>query len=108
MSLADLSVGDVSELLSSHFENPLTSPESYDDIKYGSEGEIPGLGYVKLVDEYGGEGQGDEYWVVFSVSDGGVTRLFRMDGYYASYYGSEFDGDLKEVQARQKTVTVYE
>lgn len=108
MSLSKLSVQDVSDLLDAHFENPLESPESYNDIKYGSEGKIPGLGYVKLVDEYGGEGQGEEYWVVFSVSDGEVTRLFRMDGYYASYCGSEFDGELKEVQARQKTVTVYE
>lgn len=61
----------------------------------------------KLVAEYGGEGQGDEYWVVISVSDGKTTRYFRKDGHYASYYGGELDGYTAEVQPKEKVITVY-
>jgi hypothetical protein len=31
-----------------------------------------------------------------------------MDGWYASYSGAEFDGDLKEVAPKQKMITVWE
>ena len=30
--------------------------------------ELPGLGLAKLVDSYGGEGKGEEYWIVFSLN----------------------------------------
>lgn len=106
--LVDLTVQEIEERLEEFFESGGSQPESYYEIKYGSEGKIPGLGDVKLVDKYGGEGQGDDYWVVFSVSDGDVTRLFRKSGWYASYAGGEFDSDLEEVRAQQKVVTVYE
>lgn len=47
---------------------------------------------VKVVDSYGGEGQGDEFWVVVSVSkEGEVTRYLKNDGWYASYDGGHFD-----------------
>lgn len=35
-------------------------------------------------------------------------QLFRKEGWYQSHSGSEWDGDVYEVQAREKTVTVYE
>jgi hypothetical protein len=69
---------------------------------------VPGLGVVKLVENYGGEGQGDDYWMVISVSDGYTTRLFRMNGYHVSHDGSYYDGPFEEVQAKKKMVTVYE
>jgi hypothetical protein len=59
---------------------------------------------VTKVADYGGEGQGDEIWVVVQVGD----QLFRKDGYYASHYGSDWDGDFDEVFAHEKTITVYE
>lgn len=47
---------------------------------------------VKAVDYYGGEGQGDEFWVVVSVSkEGEATRYVKNDGWYASYDGGHFD-----------------
>ena len=51
----------------------------------------------------GGEGQGDYAAVIFSI-DG---RLFRKEGYYASHYGTDWDGDFEEVEAYEKTVTDY-
>lgn len=84
-------------------------PGSWQDIKYGDgvPCEVPGLGTVKHVAEYGGEGQGDEYWVVFSVTSQDVTRHFKMSGGYASYYGGEFDGRLSEVSPKEKVITVW-
>lgn len=47
---------------------------------------------VKTVDSYGGEGQGDDFWVVVSVSkEGEVTRYVKNVGWYASYDGGYFD-----------------
>lgn len=62
----------------------------------------------KVVDSFGGEGEGDQYWMVISVSDGETTRYFRRDGWYASYDGGYLDGDTYEVSPREKTITVYE
>ncbi len=65
--------------------------------------EVPGLPTLKYVDSYGGEGQGDAYWVVFSVDN----QFFRIDGWYASYDGGELDGELYEVFPEEVTKTVY-
>lgn len=51
----------------------------------------------------GGEGSGEYTAVIFEV--GG--RLFRKEGWYASHYGSEFDGDFSEVEVYEKTVKDY-
>lgn len=67
-------------------------------------GVVEGLGRGEYVDSYGGEGQGDERWVVIRFGD----RYFRKDGYYASYDGTTWDGDFREVKPTQKTITVYE
>lgn len=59
---------------------------------------------ISFVADFGGQGQGDEIWIVFKVGD----QLFRKEGYYASHYGSDWDGDLCEVEAVERTVTFYE
>lgn len=75
----------------------------YKEIKYGDLSEIDGLGKIELIDEFGGEGQGDDYWVVFKVGD----QLFRKDGWYASYDGGELDGELYEVEPVEVQRTEY-
>lgn len=42
------------------------------------------------VDQHGGEGQGDEYWRVWSFTKDGETVYVKFDGSYASYSGSEY------------------
>lgn len=69
---------------------------------------IDGLGDTYLEDSYGGQGQGDEYWLVIRVENGGKSRWFKKPGYYQSYSGGELDGNLYEVFPKQKTVTVWE
>lgn len=58
-------------------------------------------------DNYGGEGQGDSYWYVFKVSDGKTVRHVKVDGWYASYSGGEYD-TWYEVFPKQKQITVWE
>ena len=66
--------------------------------------EVPGLPTLKPVEAYGGEGEGDDYWVVFQCGD----QYFRKDGWYASYDGGYLDGELYEVKPKQVTVTEFQ
>lgn len=58
---------------------------------------------VYSVANFGGEGQGDDRWVVFKVG----TQLFRKNGYYQSHDGTYWDGDLYEVEPREVVRTEY-
>ena len=67
------------------------------------------LGEMQTVDEYGGEGQGDDWWSILYFKDHDV--YIRIDGYYSSMDGTQFDGwdtAVSEVRPAQKTITVYE
>lgn len=64
------------------------------------------LGQVKVVDEYGGSGQGDDYWLVAYFSK--FDTYIRIDGWYNSYDGGELDGDPYIVKPVEKTIVVYE
>ncbi|AXH49315.1 hypothetical protein HWB76_gp086 [Streptomyces phage Blueeyedbeauty] len=80
--------------------------EFYGEIRYaGKNGmELNGLGTAYSVDyEGGGEGQGENMWVVFRIGD----QLFRKYGYYSSWDGSDWDGDLEEVEPYEVTVVRY-
>lgn len=72
---------------------------------YGNGIEVDGL-HLTLVEQVGGEGEGDEYFVVFTIQETG--QFFRFDGYYSSYDGTNWeDTALREVQKTAKTITVY-
>lgn len=54
------------------------------------------VGPHKEVDSYGGEDQGSEWYTVKHFTDHDV--YIRVDGYYSSYNGTDFDGqELQEV-----------
>ena len=44
---------------------------------------------IKGEDGYGGEGYGDDYWGVFSITWNGQIEYVKLSGWYASYNGSE-------------------
>jgi hypothetical protein len=99
------------------FEEYLEQNAAYGDLSSGSlwsnfKGEgsegTNGEWHAKVEAEYGGEGQGDEYWMVVSISDGKTARFFRKDGWYASYDGGYLDGKTYEVTPKEKLVTYYE
>lgn len=62
---------------------------------------------VNCEEQFGGEGMGDQYWSVYSFEKDGEKLYVRFNGWYASYHGSEFV-DWSFVEAKQKTITVYE
>lgn len=58
----------------------------------------------KVVDEYGGEGQGEQLWVVVSYGD----LFFRIDGYYESWEGRHWDyAKWEQVFPHEKTIVEY-
>jgi hypothetical protein len=59
---------------------------------------------VEYIARHGGMGEGDDIWVVFRLG----TQLFKKSGYYASHYGTDWDGDLNEVNVVERMVTFYE
>lgn len=72
---------------------------------------VPGLGLVEVVENFGGEGQGEHMHLVFKVEHSGEwpsVKYYKVDGYYSSYGGSEWDGNLYEVKPVQRMVTFYE
>jgi hypothetical protein len=87
--------------------------ESWDGLeeqldRVGSFARIDGIGEIQMIENIGGEGQGDYAAMVFKVTaPDGTDRLFRKEGYYASYDGTTWDGDFAEVEAYEKTVTDY-
>lgn len=66
---------------------------------------IPGLGVITpLVVDGGGEGSGEHCEIVFKVT---TEQYFKKNGYYASFHGTDWDGEFFEVQPTEKVVTVY-
>jgi hypothetical protein len=89
----------------------------YIDYADGGEDPINIAGFtVQAVDQYGGSDLGSEYWVVFSISrenelrDFDEKEFFKLDGWYASYNGHEFDDflDFNEVKQVEKVIKVWE
>ena len=58
-------------------------------------------------DNYGGEGQGDDYWSVYSFTRGDEKIYVQFNGWYASYHGAEFT-EWFFVAPKQKVITVFE
>jgi hypothetical protein len=70
---------------------------------------VPGVGTVKVLEDFGGEGQGEIRYYIFEITDlEGEIKLYKKDGYYASFHGTDWDGGFYEVVAREKVITVYE
>lgn len=62
---------------------------------------------LSLVDQHGGEGEGDEYYVVFYAKE--TNQYFRFDGTYSSWDGRDYDSShLYEVRPVDRVVTFYE
>jgi hypothetical protein len=62
---------------------------------------------LKGLEQYGGEDLGSTYFVVFSVTYQGVTTNYKLDGWYASYHGHEFN-DYKPYEVEHVPVTKME
>lgn len=70
--------------------------------------DLPGIGRATHIETIGGEGQGDEYSIVFSIEDANGIRFFERSGYWASYDGAYLDdGITQEVVQAEKTVSYW-
>lgn len=107
------SAQQVQDALRSYVDENGYEVSSWHDWDYEiTEAELEGIGHVKVIDNVGGEGEGDHRHLVFQLTptDGNEeVQYFKLDGYYSSYAGTEWDdSDLYEVRPKQKTITVYE
>lgn len=64
-----------------------------------------GLGEFEVLDSYGGEGKGDDYWLVFYLKQHNI--YIKLDGYYQSYDGGYYTS-MYEVKPKQVMMTIYE
>lgn len=94
------------------YEDVYTSIEEINNAigKYGFEcsqefkDEIAKLGNIKMVENFGGEGKGDDYYKVYHFIDHDVYIKFQ--GWYASHQGSEYE-EMYEVRPKEVTTTQY-
>lgn len=59
----------------------------------------------------GGEGDGEEYWIVFLVQEVGANNkyYYKVPGWYQSYHGGELEWEnIYPVEPVQKVITVWE
>lgn len=93
--LLDTSEGE-GEVLSTYFfqseargveDDDLEYYESVDEFVQACKAELVNYHYE---DNFGGEGQGEDYWSVYSFTNGTDIVYVKFNGWYASYSGSEF------------------
>lgn len=100
----------MSDYTKQEIENAMNDADGWSEFHYLSNGALESMELrgehvdAEKVASYGGEGYGDEIWVVLKVGD----QLFRKEGFYASDYGSDWDGDCYEVRAVERPTTYYE
>jgi hypothetical protein len=81
----------------------------YDWDAYDKPVELHGRKVEKVEFDTGGEGHAEDIYMVVKTTDvDGAEQYWRKDGYYASYDGSSWDGDFREVSAVERVVTFYE
>lgn len=61
---------------------------------------------TELVDQYGGEDCGSEYWYVFSIEKDGVKEFAKLDGWYQSFHGNDWDDITDFYKVEKKPITV--
>lgn len=86
------------------FYESLHTKETVERYDWASTATLPsGPAYI-VEDHGGGEGDGEERFVVFQVGD----QFFQVDGYYASWDGTTWEDTTPyEVKAKEVTVIQY-
>lgn len=84
----------------------LANETMYDSLNATIEFFLSGVTF-ECVNQYGGEGQGDDYYSVYRFVRGEEECYVQFQGSYTSYCGSEYD-DWFFVTPRETTITVYD
>lgn len=104
------------EALWAEYNTGIDDPEDWEndwcDVVWSipEEGWWTPVGLIEVAENHGGgEGSGEVRYIVFKLTNSDLTiQYFRIDGYYLSFEGSSFDGNLKEVKAVVRPVTFFE
>lgn len=90
--LLDEAEGDVchSYFFSSEATNNEDGGTYWDGVTEFTEACRSELINYKHKDNHGGEGEGDQYWSVYSFTNGADVVYVKFNGWYASYDGSNF------------------
>lgn len=67
------------------------------------------FGTINIEDEWGGEGEGDQYgYVIKFVHTSGEAQYLSVNGHYDSWQGCDFDyADVRFVEPTEKTIRVW-
>lgn len=84
------------------------APDSIGEWRWTEPTHVKGLGHVRVIENEGGEGEGERAHMVFEISSDGVTRWFKQTGWYQSYDGFNWDGTFKETYPVVREVTFYD
>ena len=78
------------EVLDFIYSNKLNEQdiEYFDPIKYAKTNENKTIS-IKVEEQYGGEGMGDEYYIVLKTECENTIQYWMVPGFYQSYKGSE-------------------
>lgn len=69
--------------------------------------EINGI-TISPEEDFGGEGEGDEYWTVIKVEDGEEVTFWQIPGWYSSDYGGELEfGNIFQVKSEKVLIDVW-
>lgn len=90
----------------SDYDAEITEWDDQDTIEFKNALSEAGI-TAEHKDNYGGEGEGDDFWSVYAFCKGDETVYVKFQGWYASYHGREFN-EWFFVEPKQKTITVYE
>ena len=84
--------------------------QELDDIEYIDKEKLEDGWVVSTAEHFGGEGHGEDYWVVLKLTKEGVEDTFwKVPGWYQSYHGSELTWeDTFRVNQVEKVVKVWE
>jgi hypothetical protein len=101
---------ELREWINEHASKLVGEADRYSSLDYiVANNPLPGdWCIIEPVYHEGGEGEGETYFDVFRFTDAnGVGILIRVNAWYQSYCGAEYD-DWQEVQAVERMVTFYE
>jgi hypothetical protein len=92
-------------LFESGFDTEIRKYDSQEAIEF-KQAFIDNKVIVNHEDSHGGEGEGDQYWSVYSFTKGTEKVYVQFDGWYQSYNGSEYN-EWFFVVPREVLVTQY-
>lgn len=76
---------------------------------HSAEDELTELHGITVIDQEGGEGEGDHYHIVFKIERKGYEDTYiKYVGHYSSWDGTEWYDTFNVVRPKEITVTVYE